>query len=399
MRLEVLFLSLIVSSYCFAEDLIVFRNGDVERAHVMEILQKEVKYKRSSNPNGPIYTVDKSSLLSIKYENGEKETFDIDLNDSRKYERNSEAEIGEGTRQLKAIPADNNDSLLAIYNNSTVINKKSKPNEKKLKTNNNVTPILGFTDGSILSDENIMIEFVKTFWYEHIEKGKKESFDRWAGESNCFYELIVRNKSDNTIYIDLGSSFRLTGYGMSEPFYDGVSITNNVGKQNGGSIGLGSVAGALGVGGVVGTLANGIGIGGGSSNSTSITTSDSRIVTIPPHGVIVMPKRKKVYENGVVILSNEEFYVSIPSKNVPQIKPGEIEKNRFTPLIHPENVKSNSYFITYSTKPDFSTYTSLSFGLYCRGLWGNNRNFDLFISDDGQIITANPTQIKAEEKH
>jgi len=59
-----------------AEDIIVLNNGDIVKSKVIEIGQNEVKYKKASNPNVPTYSINKTEILSITYENGEKEVFE-----------------------------------------------------------------------------------------------------------------------------------------------------------------------------------------------------------------------------------------------------------------------------------------------------------------------------------
>lgn len=70
----------IVISFLFAHNLlaqdnIVMRNGEEIKAKVQEVGLKEIKYKKADNLNGPVYTVLKTDVFIIKYENGSKEVF------------------------------------------------------------------------------------------------------------------------------------------------------------------------------------------------------------------------------------------------------------------------------------------------------------------------------------
>lgn len=58
------------STIAMADDVIVYRNGDVVRGKVEEITKKSVKYKKLDNLDGPLYSIDKRELLSVQYENG-----------------------------------------------------------------------------------------------------------------------------------------------------------------------------------------------------------------------------------------------------------------------------------------------------------------------------------------
>lgn len=56
-------------------DLIIFKNGDELKSKVIEINEREIKYKRCDNLDGPLITVNKSDVFMIKYSNGTKEVF------------------------------------------------------------------------------------------------------------------------------------------------------------------------------------------------------------------------------------------------------------------------------------------------------------------------------------
>jgi len=61
-----------------AQDVIVKKDGSTIISKVLEITSTEVKYKKFSNLEGPTYTLLKSEIQGINYENGEKETFTQD---------------------------------------------------------------------------------------------------------------------------------------------------------------------------------------------------------------------------------------------------------------------------------------------------------------------------------
>ena len=69
-------LFLCVSLVGMAQDVIVKKDGSTILSKVLEVTSKEVKYKKHTNLEGPTYTVSKTELQSINYENGEKDVFD-----------------------------------------------------------------------------------------------------------------------------------------------------------------------------------------------------------------------------------------------------------------------------------------------------------------------------------
>ena len=61
--------------FASAQDVITLKSGDEIQAKVTEVGQTEVKYKRFDNPDGPTYTVNKSDIFMVKYQNGQKDVF------------------------------------------------------------------------------------------------------------------------------------------------------------------------------------------------------------------------------------------------------------------------------------------------------------------------------------
>ena len=107
-----------------ADDIIVLNNGDIVRSKVIEIGQHEIKYKKASNPDGPTYSMDKSEVFSITYENGEKEILYTERPAISHKNSNSPTFI-------EAVPDENNNNLIAYYNSSILKHKNKVPNEKK----------------------------------------------------------------------------------------------------------------------------------------------------------------------------------------------------------------------------------------------------------------------------
>lgn len=66
-------MTLVSTELLLAQDVIVFKNGDEVQAKVKEIAPAHIKYVRFDNPNGPEYTISRSDVFMIKYENGTKD--------------------------------------------------------------------------------------------------------------------------------------------------------------------------------------------------------------------------------------------------------------------------------------------------------------------------------------
>jgi hypothetical protein len=64
-----------VAFNCKSQDTIFQKNGETIKSQVIEVTQVEIKYKRFDNKTGPTYTLNKSDVTMIKYENGTKDVF------------------------------------------------------------------------------------------------------------------------------------------------------------------------------------------------------------------------------------------------------------------------------------------------------------------------------------
>ena len=74
MKRLTLFVAMIATVFVAkAQDLIVLRNATEIQAKVVAINPESISYKRSSNIDGPTYTILKSEVFYIKYQNGEKD--------------------------------------------------------------------------------------------------------------------------------------------------------------------------------------------------------------------------------------------------------------------------------------------------------------------------------------
>lgn len=59
-----------------AQDILVCKGGEIENVKVLEVSSEEIKFKKSNNIDGPIFVEKRSGIYSIKYQNGEVQTFE-----------------------------------------------------------------------------------------------------------------------------------------------------------------------------------------------------------------------------------------------------------------------------------------------------------------------------------
>ena len=103
-----------------AQDVVVKKDGSTIIAKVLEVNQDNIKYKKFSNQNGPTYTINLSDVMSVNYENGEKDTFDVTHISSAPAEDTSSQKV------IERNPASDNQQLIAKYNKPIVLNEKKR---------------------------------------------------------------------------------------------------------------------------------------------------------------------------------------------------------------------------------------------------------------------------------
>lgn len=328
MRFKILFiLCILVSLIAKAQDILSLKNGDIIKAVVSEINQTEIKYKKSSNPNGPLYTIDKTDVLSILYENGEKELFNTSFSNN----------LDESTlpKFLEPVPDIDNSDLIRLPNIECSNQFKTKNKSAKYGV-----PVMWISENSIVSTKDLSMRIVGVFTGAHVR-----------------YYIELTNKADRNIYIDKANSFKISNDGVASSFYDNRIINTSKSSGVGVSIGLGSVTGALGIGGILGTLASGISVGVGSSKGTSTTYSDEQVIIIPPHG--------KKYLNEISMHSDAESYMF-------DVKTIGLRDGEFREYSNETSPYKISYQIIYSLSPDFNNYSAIYSELYARYMIGKS---------------------------
>lgn len=243
-----------------AQDVIVKKDGSTILSKVLEVSQNEIKYKRFSNIEGPTYTIDKSNLFSINYENGDMDSF---VDDNPKT-----TSITCGRPQLLTPGiCDNNADLIKMYNQDNRYNIKRTKRKARYTLN-----FLHVSEKSVLNNTEIELSFI------------------YDSDNHDSGNIKITNVTNSTIYLDLANSFEIYKSGDYYAFYDNKIKQITSGNSNGVGVNLGSVAGVLGVGGMLGTLSSGIDVGNSSQESSTEITCQERIISIPPHASYTLTK-------------------------------------------------------------------------------------------------------------
>lgn len=69
------FISFLLPVRLFAQDTIIGKDSSVIAAKVVEITSGDIKYRKFSNQEGPLYSINKNDVIKVLYENGEIEYF------------------------------------------------------------------------------------------------------------------------------------------------------------------------------------------------------------------------------------------------------------------------------------------------------------------------------------
>ena len=123
-----------------AQDVVVKKDGSTILAKVLEVNQDNIKYKKFSNQNGPTYTINLSDVMSVNYENGEKENFN---NSSI----TNDANQGNEAKEIMKDAAPINSELLNLYAKDYHLNQSYKLKDKETSFG---IAFLSFSNSSIL---------------------------------------------------------------------------------------------------------------------------------------------------------------------------------------------------------------------------------------------------------
>ncbi|MDE7166376.1 MAG: hypothetical protein K2O17_05040 [Bacteroidaceae bacterium] len=159
-RLLFSLVALALTSICFAQDVLVKKDGSTILAKILRITETEVEYKNYDNPDGPTRVISISNLLRINYQNGQSETFAAGTSDDIV------------TRETATKFSDDR-KLLQMYNSmqSTAIAKRA----KRLK-------IAGWAvGGTLVVGGIVMTSFLHMDCYEWYSYGGGYYIDHYHG--------------------------------------------------------------------------------------------------------------------------------------------------------------------------------------------------------------------------
>lgn len=347
---------LFMSLNLFSQDVIVKRDGSTIISKVLEVTQTEVKYKKLSNLEGPLYTIDKANIMAINYENGEKDVFDII--EAQKSDKPQTAKGG-----IAEPKKGGNEGLIKFYNEKDV--------QFDIKEKNKKTYIwaglLGVDESSVMESNSLRAYILQ----------QQSCLLNTNGYHICpfnghFY-FKLENTSDRTVYVDLGNTFRVQNNGDTKVYFNSNQISVSHGSGSSVGLNVGSVASALGIGGVVGTLAGGVSVGSNSGSSYTKTYVRDRILAIPPGGMVDLERCEWEHVKGNALYKMENYVYKSYCEGFnystfyldTDLKVGEVKTFKYE-----NSPQSFRYTITYSHDADFSNWEALDIKVYIRKMVG-----------------------------
>lgn len=337
-------------------DIIKLRDGGEIKAVIIEITQSEIKYKRASNPNGPMYTIGKNDVESILYPNGETDVFaQVNLDD-------------ESSLQREAKPALDNFELIGLYNREIPTRDNKEMDTKKNKYTTSGFVYWGITENSILSTDDIEVAIINSKLDGFNEKSVINKY-RYS------YLISIKNKTNRPIYIDLGNTYKVVD-GVSYVWYDGTSVTQTK-SQNTNPLDLGLFPDLTDIDNFVG------GVTGG--NTVSVDKSIQRIIAVAPHSTISLPARQRIIDNTIEPIY--EWLDATPSK---QYKKNFGLRKWETRTYDEQSAPFRfDYYITYSNDQNLNNSYVLPIHLYSRAIYG---------TPDGEVLRTKNYNLK-DTKH
>ena len=93
-KFSIIFVTLLVAHCGLAQDKIIKKGGETLEVKILEVGTNEIKYQLLSEPDGPIFIMDKDRILEVTYQNGRVEKYESILTDAEFY-------IGQKKRAIK----------------------------------------------------------------------------------------------------------------------------------------------------------------------------------------------------------------------------------------------------------------------------------------------------------
>lgn len=373
-----------------AQDVLITKDGDPIKVWGVEISNNAVFYRESEDENAPIKRMNKADLLMIKYQNGEK----ILIDSEQPQGANQQATAGTPATEFVEDKAAN-EAAIQRFNEENDVNYIGKIDPKPAPM---LYGILKAKPTSVILDQNVELIVLPSRPYD-----ESNLYRRNSSPYGCSLIAKIHNKSNRTIFMDLGTSFFIRG-SQAVPFYIPQATTATSSQSSGVGVNMGAVAQAMGVGGTLGTMANGVTVGGGSTNGTSTVIYAQRVIAIPPFSTYELETQFLFPDNTEQIFGSNfkanprrrESWGNMMEWTIPADEQWTIGEERELPAEN--NPLCFAYHITYSFSEDISNphnlvlqlYTGKIIGVKRESAWSSNIgvvDYDAFPKEFSDVVS------------
>ena len=286
-RFLFIFLAIVNTTFIgYAQDKIITTDGDVITAYNVDVGGTSVYYKNSEDANAGLLSISKQKIVMIKKKDGSiiklyNDNTNTQAEPTQSQTQQKSAEEG-GIQNIKFCDLStylqqSNKEQIGVYNQNIkpIIEKGAKGKQAKF-----AYMIYGVKENSVLENDDIQISIITGSF----TKARSKDAYSFIANNHSYVPAVqfqIKNKTSQTIYLDLGNTF-YTMMGKPICYYVPTSTTVLSSSSSGASVNMGALAGAAGIGGTIGKLANGVNVGGSTTNATTNTTFSQRIIAIPP---------------------------------------------------------------------------------------------------------------------
>lgn len=179
-----LFWLCLMSPVAKAQDVIVRHDGSTIVCKVQKVGISEVEYKKASNLEGPLYVIAKEDILSINYENGERDVFGTKKADAEAVSQPVTEQNPAETNSVTVVPA-----ILPPLKHQTVVEEQEQ-HVAVAETQNQLKPAMDpETLAKIRNEERLS-------FYNDMEIAYKSERKQYGTADRLFYSLCFANSSE-----------------------------------------------------------------------------------------------------------------------------------------------------------------------------------------------------------
>ena len=207
--------------------------------------------------------------------------------------------------------------------------------------------------------------------------------------------IMVTNKSNKIIYIDLGTSF-IKKNNVASVIYTPTVTSSMIGQSFGTSINMGAVAKSIGIGGFVGTAMGEINIGSGVSSSTTTSTYAQRFISIPPNSAVFLEDIPILTTGSEKALGDIFYYREVGMgkyKWTACLSPkfSDVESGKIIDFSEDNTMFTIGGFLNYSFTDDFKEAKSIETTYYVKKIVGSSWGYKFGTVSDMEFSIMDKT--------